>query len=148
MLRAPISLYRAKLGWVMGKRFLCLHHTGAKTGLPRHTALEVVKYDPENQTWTLAVGFGPKSHWYQNLRKTPEAEIEFGLRRVAVRARFPDEDEGGEIMVDYAHRHPKAAQTLMGFCGYEVDGSDADYREVAHLGLLFVVLETRDPSAG
>ena len=32
-LRAPIWCYRLELGWIPGKRFLLLTHTGRKSGL-------------------------------------------------------------------------------------------------------------------
>lgn len=142
-LRAPIALYRMRLGFLMGGRFLLLHHVGAKTGLPRRTVLEVVKHDAATGIYHVAVGFGPKSHWYRNLQKTPDAEIEVGRRRMAVRARTLSEDDGGEVMADYARRHPRAARSLMKFCGYRVDGTEADYRDVARKGLHFVALEPR-----
>ncbi|MCA9562454.1 MAG: nitroreductase family deazaflavin-dependent oxidoreductase [Myxococcales bacterium] len=142
-LRLPIWFYRLKLGGLLGHRFLLLKHVGAKTGKPRKTVLEVVAYDAKARTWCLAAGFGTKSHWYNNLRKTPGADIEFGWQKIHVTARFPDNHEGGEIMADYARRHPKAASKLMAFCGFEVDGSEQDCRDVAQLGLPFVVLEER-----
>jgi len=33
--RAPIWLYRAHLGWLLGYRFVLLTHTGRKSVLPR-----------------------------------------------------------------------------------------------------------------
>lgn len=143
VLRAPIALYRARLGFLLGGRFLLLHHVGAKTGLPRRTVLEVVKHDAATGAYFVAVGFGPKSHWYRNLLKTPDTEIEVGRQRISVCARTLDEDEGGNIMADYAKRHPRAARSLMKFCGYRVDGTEADYRDVARKGLHFVALEPR-----
>ena len=143
LLRAPIVLYRLGMGWLLGGRFLLLHHTGAKSGLPRKTVLEVVAHDPAAMTWHLAAGFGAKSHWYKNLAKTPRCALQVGLRRYEATARLPDDDEGGDIMADYARRHPKAARGLMKFCGFQVDGSEADYRECARLGLKFLVLTAK-----
>lgn len=45
LLRAPIWFYRIRLGWILGKQFLLLMHTGRNNGLPRQTVLEVVNYD-------------------------------------------------------------------------------------------------------
>ncbi len=139
-LRLPIWLYRMGLGWLLGGRFLLLMHTGAKSGLPRKTVLEVVRHDPAAKTWHLAAGFGAKSHWYKNLAKTPGCALQVGSKRYDATAHLADDEEGGEIMVDYARRNPKAARALMRFCGYEVDGSEEDFRHVAQLGLKFVVL--------
>ncbi|HZD55150.1 MAG TPA: nitroreductase family deazaflavin-dependent oxidoreductase, partial [Anaerolineales bacterium] len=65
-LRAPIWIYRLGLGKLLGNRFLELTHIGRKSGLPRHTVLEVVRYDPANGIYYIAVGFGKHSDWYKN----------------------------------------------------------------------------------
>jgi hypothetical protein len=44
MLRLPIWLYRLRLGWLLGNRFLLLTHVGRKTGLPHQTVVEVVSH--------------------------------------------------------------------------------------------------------
>jgi len=142
-LRMPIGLYAVGLGGLLGQRFLLLNHTGAKTGLPRRTVLEVVEHDAPSDTYYIAVGFGPGSHWFKNLRKTPDTSIRVGWRRLDVHARPLNNDEGGALMQRYAHRNPKAALALAKFMGYEVDGSDSDYAELATLGLQFVALEPR-----
>jgi hypothetical protein len=56
--RLPIWLYRAGLGWVMGYRFRYLTHIGRKSGQPRHTVLEVVRYDKATSTCIVASGWG------------------------------------------------------------------------------------------
>jgi len=142
-LRVPIKLYEWGLGPLLGRRFLLLRHTGAKTGLTRRTPLEVVKHEPDTGRYYVAVGFGRKSRWYNNLKQTPDAEIQVGRRTIDVRAEELNELDGGELMVDYAHRYPKAARALMKFCGYEVDGSDDDYRDVTRLGMRFMRLQRR-----
>lgn len=142
-LRAPIKLFDWGLGPLLGERFLLLEHVGAKTGLPRRTALEVVKHELDTGRYYVAVGFGPKSHWFKNISKTPEVTIQVRKRRMPMRARVLDDDAAGELMVDYARRNPKAAAMLMKYCGYEVDGSDDDYRDVARVGLHFVALDPR-----
>lgn len=146
-LRAPITLYKARLGFLMGQRFLLLHHVGRKSGLPRQNVLEVVKHDAATDTFVVAVGFGDRSDWYRNLLKTPEASIEVGMRRLEVKARVLSDEEAGEAMVEYAHEHPGTARRLMDVCGYRVDGTDEDYRDVARKGLHFVAFEPRAAAA-
>ena len=46
LFRMPIGLYRLRLGWLLGDRFLLLHHTGRKSGLPRQAVVEVVTREP------------------------------------------------------------------------------------------------------
>ncbi|MDI3423466.1 nitroreductase family deazaflavin-dependent oxidoreductase [Streptomyces luteolus] len=127
--RLPIALYRVGLGPLFGGRLLLLHHVGRSTGLDRRVVLEVVAHDREHGSWTLASGFGPKSAWYQNLRRTPTTTIQVGNRRHRVTARFLSEDEGGEVMARYAPRHPRTARRLCAFMGFDVDGSVESYRE-------------------
>jgi hypothetical protein len=42
--RAPVWLYRARLGFVFGSRLLMLEHTGRKTGIRRYVVLETVDH--------------------------------------------------------------------------------------------------------
>lgn len=41
--RMPNGLYRARLGWLLGKRFLMLLHMGRKSGLVRRAVVEVIR---------------------------------------------------------------------------------------------------------
>jgi deazaflavin-dependent oxidoreductase (nitroreductase family) len=143
-LRAPITLYDIGLGGVLGQRFLLLHHIGAKTGLPRKTVLEVVDHDRQTDTYFVAVAFGPRSHWLTNLQHHPDTRIEVGTRKLEAHARVLPAEQGGELMAGYAQRNPKAARALARFMGFEVDGSEADYRQLSALGLQFVALEPRE----
>jgi hypothetical protein len=56
--RAPVCLYRCRLGWLLGKRCLLLTHTGRRTGLRRQTVLEVVDYRKEGPEVVVVNGFG------------------------------------------------------------------------------------------
>ena len=54
LVRAPIWLYRARLGFVMGHRMLLLEHIGRKSGARRYAVLEVVErpaHDRYPRTW-------------------------------------------------------------------------------------------------
>lgn len=121
-------LYRARLGWLLGSRFLLIHHIGRTTGLPRTVVVEVVDHDPVAGTWTVASGFGPQAQWYRNLLATPPVHIEVGRQRLAVTAQPLAAEDGGEAMVRYATDHPRTARRLAAFMGFDVDGSSADYR--------------------
>ncbi|NCL76709.1 nitroreductase family deazaflavin-dependent oxidoreductase [Rhodococcus sp. YH1] len=127
-LRAPIHLYRIGLGRVLGRRFLLLHHVGRRSGRPRQTVLEVVNHEDTSGGFVVAVGFGKQTDWYRNLRAHPAARIESGRERVAVAAEFLDPEEAAEFMARYGRRHPKVAPRLCAAMGFDVDGSEADYR--------------------
>ncbi len=143
LFRMPIYLYKARLGWLLGGRFLLLNHIGRKSGQPRQAVVEVVRHDPASDTYSIASGFGEKAQWFQNLMHTPDIIIQVGRRKLAVRARLLSPDEAADEMADYARRNPKAARNLSGFMGFEVDGTDASYRQMGEK-LPFVALETRE----
>ncbi|MFD7664748.1 nitroreductase family deazaflavin-dependent oxidoreductase [Streptomyces sp. NPDC059788] len=127
--RAPIHLYRLGLGGLFGKRLLLLEHLGRTSGKTRRVVLEVVSYDRQARTWTLASGFGTGAQWYRNLQEQPRATIQVGRRRCAVIADFLPAEEGGRIMARYGAKHPKAAKSLTGYMGFEADGTAEGYRQ-------------------
>jgi deazaflavin-dependent oxidoreductase (nitroreductase family) len=110
--RAPVALYRLRLGWLLGERFLLLNHTGRKSGLARQTVVEVVGHDKVSDTYYIASGFGYKADWYRNLLARPELIIQVGWRKLAVRAETLPPDAGVQILVAYRQAHPLAAHEL------------------------------------
>ncbi|MFW2389549.1 MAG: nitroreductase/quinone reductase family protein [Polyangiales bacterium] len=95
---------------------------------------------------TIVSGYGEASQWYRNLRAQPDISIRTNRGRKAVRAELLGPGVGADVMADYARRNPRMAPKLMQLCGAHVDGSEADYREVAVERLRFVRLHPR--SAG
>jgi deazaflavin-dependent oxidoreductase (nitroreductase family) len=142
LFRLPIGLYRMGLGRLLGGRFLLINHIGRKSGQVRQAVVEVVRHDKETDSYIVAAGFGPQSHWHQNLRHRPEVTIQVGRRKLAVTAEFLPEEQGAAEMADYGRRHPATARQLSRLMGYEVDGSEADYRALGRL-LPFVVFRPR-----
>ena len=139
LFRLPIGLYRAGLGWMFGDRFLLLNHLGRKSGLPRQAVLEVVDHDPQTDVYIIAVGFGETSQWYLNLLAQPEASIQVGRRKLDVTAQTLAPEEAGQVMVDFARRYPGEAK-LARLLGYEVDGSEADFRQMGEMMTLVALI--------
>jgi len=129
-LRLPIWLYRARLGWLLGDRFLMLTHTGRKSGLPRHTVIEVVQHDKATDTYYVVSGWGEKSDWYQNIHKDPSITIQTGRRTFQSKAEFVPVEQAIGIVETYAQDHPVAFNELSGlFLGEKmIPGSDAPQR--------------------
>lgn len=126
LLRLPVWLYRARLGWLLGKRFLLLTHTGRKTGLPRRTVLEVVQYDAATRTFIVASGWGEKSSWFQNIQAHPEVEVASGgLRFEACGEQLPVE-QAEQVLTEYARRHPVAFRWLAPLMAGERQNSVAE----------------------
>lgn len=146
MFRLPITLYRLRMGWLLGHRFVLVHHRGRRSGRWHQTVLEVVDYDRATAACTIAAGFGTASDWYRNLLQTPQTQVQIGNHQRSVTAVPLTADEGGALMARYAPRHPRLAPRLCRIMGFEVDGSDQDYREVG-ARIPFLRLEPRDPAA-
>jgi len=110
-LRTPIYLYRIGLGPVLGQRFCMIEHTGRTSGLPRYTALEVVRHDDESIN--IAAAWGPKSDWYRNLQADPRLKVSSGRLKAAPATAAVIDQAGAEaVYAGYAEDHPKAAEAL------------------------------------
>ncbi|WP_029112685.1 nitroreductase family deazaflavin-dependent oxidoreductase [Mycobacterium sp. URHB0044] len=144
LLRAPIYLYRVRLGWLFGKRIVLLNHVGRVSGEQRQVILEVVEHNATDRSFVVASGWGPTAAWYRNILHTPEVSIQVGRHTIPVTAVPLAADEGAEVFARYAARHRAAATHLLPrVMGFSVDGSEADFRAVGQR-MPFVRLATRD----
>lgn len=142
LFRLPIWLYRFKLGWILGGRFMLINHIGRKSGQPRQVVVEVVRHEQATDSYIVCSGFGPKAQWYQNLLAMPDVTIQVGARILAVHAEPLSPEAGGDELVDYARRNPTAARNLSNFMGFALDGSETAYRAAGEQ-LPFVALRPR-----
>lgn len=144
--RLPIWLYRARLGWLLGQRFLLLTHIGRKSGLPRQAVLEVVRHDSATNTYFVASGFGEKSDWFRNVMKTPQVTIRVGRHEmVATAERLPLEGAERELL-DYARRHPAALRNLARVLGYRIENTEEDVRTLAQVVPIVAFRTNAEPS--
>jgi deazaflavin-dependent oxidoreductase (nitroreductase family) len=103
--RTPILLYRARLGFLLGHRFLLLQHVGRISGLPRYVVLEVVRRQTCGR-YVVVSGFGARADWFRNVRATPDVRVSVGPRRlVAARARVLSADEARQAVAAYQDEH-------------------------------------------
>ncbi|MGH3562280.1 MAG: nitroreductase family deazaflavin-dependent oxidoreductase, partial [Mycobacterium sp.] len=77
LMRAPIWIYQARLGGLLGPRLLMVEHIGRKSGTRRYVVLEVVDH-PTPDTYVVASGFGPKAQWFRNIRANPRVRVYAG----------------------------------------------------------------------
>lgn len=110
MFRAPITLYRLGLGFLLGSRFLMLEHVGRRSGLARRTVLEVVFDTPEAAY--IAAAWGSKAQWLKNIEANPSVAFLIGSRRHECSAVVVDAAEAREVMAAYAAAHPGALGRL------------------------------------
>ena len=144
LFRVPVYFFRARLGFLFGGRIILLEHVGRKSGLTRYSCVEVVDRDANDDALTIVSGYGEHAQWYRNLRARPDIDMRIGTHRRPVQAKLLSPEEGAGVMADYARRYPKMAPNLMKLCGAHMDGTEADYREVAVKRLRFVRLEPRE----
>ncbi len=131
LLRAPVALYRLRLGWLLGGRVLLLTHTGRGSGLRRDTPLEVVRHDPATGAYYVVAAWGRESDWLRNVLHTPRVRVTVGRRRFdATASPLPPEDAQRELR-GYARRHPTAMRVISQRMGCRVDGADEGYRTLA-----------------
>jgi deazaflavin-dependent oxidoreductase (nitroreductase family) len=111
-LRLPILLYRLRLGWVLGERFLELTHIGRHSGFPHRTVVEAVYHDPATDTFYIASGWGGHSDWYRNVLKTPQVSVGVGRRHFKSTATHLTPEEAKRVLQEYSLRHSLAFQEL------------------------------------
>ena len=136
--RAPIWLYRAHLGWLLGHRFVLLTHTGRKSGLPRHTVLEVVRYDKHTGACIVASGWDTKSDWFLNVTANPIIVMQIGSQCSAATAKRLSPEVGAQELLDYSRRHPLALRELAHFMGYRLDGTQQDIGTLGRMIPMFL----------
>jgi deazaflavin-dependent oxidoreductase (nitroreductase family) len=143
LLRLPIWLYRLRLGWLLGDRFLMLTHIGRKSGLPRQSVLEVVGHDQATGTYIIASGWGEQADWLRNIQKNPHVLVDARGRRFEATAERISQESATNAAREYARRHPSAFRALASrMIGQPLTGTDADYRALAH-AVPFVVLRPK-----
>ena len=113
LVRLPIWLYRLRLGFLMGARFILLEHRGRSSGARRFTVLEVVHSDA--QGLCIASGWGDRAQWYRNVMKSPEVAVTQGLRRYRTRIEGLQVEEATGLLAGYASRNPGAFKALARF---------------------------------
>ncbi|MFZ0227497.1 MAG: nitroreductase family deazaflavin-dependent oxidoreductase [Mycobacterium sp.] len=145
--RAPIRLYDAGFGWLLGGRFLCLTHVGRKSGRRYRTVLEVIGTKPATGETFVIAGWGPSSDWYRNIAANPAVEVVVGRQRFAPEHRVLDEPEAAAVVADYERRNrrvrPVVRRALSTLVGWRYDGSAAA-RERLVRQLPVVALRPRD----
>lgn len=131
-LRAPIWLYRARLGWLTGHRLLYLAHRGRRTGARREVVVETVHYDPAIPEVTVVAAWGGNPDWYRNLQAAPAIEVRLGRHRwQQPRHRFLGATETRQTLLAYQHAHPHAWKRLAPLLGFPPDPADPRWPEVA-----------------
>jgi len=124
ILRIPVYLYRWKLGFLLGDRFVLLTHRGRTSGRVFETPVEVVQHDHATHEYVVCSGTGPRADWFRNLQAEPVLQIQVRSRRWVPSQRFLDSVEAAQRFAGYEHDHPRTARRLLASMGNSYDGTD------------------------
>ena len=128
VMRAPTWLFRARLGRLLGKRFVYIVHRGRKTGLLRSTVLETIRHRRGSGEVVVVSGWGEKAHWYRNVIASGAEEVHIGAHRyVRPEQRQLGPQETVELLDEYVRQHPIAARLLGSISSWRL--CDAGERE-------------------
>lgn len=135
LLRAPARLYDWNAGWLLGRRFLLLTHTGRRTGQRHRTMLEVIGTRPTAGELLVVAGLGRSANWYRNLQAHVAVEVAVGRQRFRPEHRTLSQGEAIAALRDYERRNRLAApvvrRVLSWLVGWRYDGSDGARRHLA-----------------
>jgi deazaflavin-dependent oxidoreductase (nitroreductase family) len=135
LLRAPVYLYRWRLGPLFGKRFLLLTHTGRRTGMRHQTVLEIMEYRKDGPEAVVMSGFGRNSDWLRNIDAIPNhEEVDIGSAHFKASHRYLDEEEAVNVVRNYERRNRFMAAlvrlVLSRLLGWQYRGSEDDRRRL------------------
>jgi deazaflavin-dependent oxidoreductase (nitroreductase family) len=125
-LQLPARLYRWRLGWLLGHRFLQLAHRGRSSGRVYRTVIEVVRYDRARRESVVVSAWGDRADWYRNIQATPAEEIQIGRERYRPQQHLLSANELARVLADYERRHPLAIRVLDR--AFAVQGQDRQAR--------------------
>jgi len=134
LLRAPVYLYRWKCGWLLGRRFLLLCHTGRRTGRRHQTVLEIMEYRKEGREAIVMSAFGEGANWLRNIKVSPEPKITIGRQQFVAVYRWLDVEEAATVVGRYEQCNrlaiPIIRLVLSRFLGWHYRGTDGDRRRL------------------
>jgi deazaflavin-dependent oxidoreductase (nitroreductase family) len=131
MLKLPLVLYRLRLGWVFGHRFMLLTHKGRRSGKIRQTVLAVLRFDLKTKE-IKAVSAWSASEWYKNIFSAPALQVETGFTRYVPIHRSLTSEEIATLFEDYCHDHPIFSRIVCRIPGWKWDSSHAEFLELAN----------------
>lgn len=129
--KLPVTLYRLRLGWLLGKRFMQLTHVGRRSGKVHKTILAVLRFDDKTQE-IYAVSAWKGSDWYYNIQASPALELETGRVRYAPLQRALAPEEITAAFMDYRKAHPIFSRLICRIPGWKWDSTYEEFLELAH----------------
>ena len=128
--KLPVFLYRLRLGWVLGQRFLLLTHVGRHSGKVRRTVLAVLRFDEKTKE-IYAVSAWKGSDWYYNIQAAPALQVESGFVRYVPVQRTLSPEEITTTFIAYRQQHLLFSRLICRIPGWKWDSSDEEFLELA-----------------
>ncbi len=112
LVRAPIWLYRARLGVLLGSRLLMVEHVGRRSGRSRYVVLEVVDH-PKPRIYIVVSGFGTRAQWFRNIQANPQVRVYVASQKPSpATGRRLDTSAATATLGRYAAAHPRSWANL------------------------------------
>ncbi len=128
--KLPILLYRLRLGWLLGNRFMQITHVGRHSGKVRRTILAVLRFDRRTKE-IFAVSAWPGSDWYYNLQARPALEVATGLLAYAPVQRMLTPEEIATAFLEYRKKHPWFSRIICRIPGWKWNATYKEFLELA-----------------
>lgn len=128
--KLPIFLYKLKLGWLLGMRFMQITHVGRHSGKVHRTILAVLRFDEKSKE-IFAVSAWKGSDWYYNTQALPALQVESGFVRYVPEQRTLSPEEITTAFVEYRKQHPIFSRMICRIPGWKWDSSYEEFLELA-----------------
>jgi deazaflavin-dependent oxidoreductase (nitroreductase family) len=122
-------LYRRGWGWLLGRTFLLLVHTGRNTGKPYSTVAMVLRYEPHTHEAVICSAWGKDTDWIRNIRARPALQVQIGRESFTPQQRFLPEGESLAVLAEFQRRHPHRSRLIASILGWGDLHSDAGARD-------------------
>ncbi len=130
MFKLPLVLYRFRLGWVLGKRFMQITHVGRRSGKTYKSVLAVLKFD-EKTNEIYAVSAWKGSDWYYNIQASPALQVETGFIHYAPAQRMLSAEEITDAFMEYKKQHPIFSRMVCRIPDWKWDSSYEEFLTLA-----------------
>jgi deazaflavin-dependent oxidoreductase (nitroreductase family) len=128
--KLPVFLYRLRLGWLLGKRFMQITHIGRRSGKVRRTILAVLRFDDQTKE-IYAVSAWKGSDWYYNIQARPALQVESGFVRYVPVQRTLSPEEITRTFMEYRQEHPFFSRMVCRIPGWKWDSTYEEFLELA-----------------
>jgi deazaflavin-dependent oxidoreductase (nitroreductase family) len=130
MFKLPLFLYRLRLGWMLGKRFMQITHVGRRSGRTYRTVLAVLRFDEKTRE-IYAVSAWKGSDWYYNIQSSPALQVETGFVHYVPDQRTLSAEEITTTFMEYRKQHPLFSRMICRIPGWKWDSTYEEFLELA-----------------